>query len=120
MENAGFVKEYVASQNCSSCTLRGNSVFRLVRELVAHSEPESSRGGKFSFNRCNTIVSACSQQYTQKAQVKTYLLQFIFQARDHVLHDDDTLLVQVLDDVLVVLAVVDVDDDGLDGRVALD
>lgn len=41
------------------------------------------------------------------------------QVRDHVLLDDEVRLVEVLDDVIVVLAV-DVDDDGLDGRLALD
>lgn len=49
----------------------------------------------------------------------THLLQLELEGRDHGLFDDDALLVKVLDDVVVVHAV-DVDDDGLDRRVALD
>lgn len=49
----------------------------------------------------------------------TYILELLLQQGHHVLLNHDALLVQVLDDEVVVVAV-DIHDDGLDGRVALD
>jgi hypothetical protein len=49
----------------------------------------------------------------------THIFDMHLQVRDHVLLDDEVRLVEVLDDVIVFFAV-DVDDDGLDGRLALD
>lgn len=48
-----------------------------------------------------------------------HILQSPLQLADHVFLDDDTLLVEVLDDEVMVLTV-DVHDDGLDGGIALD
>jgi len=49
----------------------------------------------------------------------THIFQLGLQQLDHVLFDDEARLVEVFDDVIVAL-LVDVDDDGLDGRLALD
>ena len=49
----------------------------------------------------------------------TYIFELLFEEMHHVFLDDDSLLVQVFDDEVVVDAV-DVDDDGLDGGIALD
>lgn len=49
----------------------------------------------------------------------TNLVKLFLEGGDHVLLDNDVLVVEVLDDVVVVVGV-DVDDDGLDGGVALD
>jgi hypothetical protein len=51
--------------------------------------------------------------------VLTYVFELLFEKVNHIFLDDDTLLVQVFDDKVVVNAV-DVDDDGLDGRITLD
>lgn len=51
--------------------------------------------------------------------VLTYVFELLFEKVNHIFLDNDTFLVQVLDDKVVVHAV-DVDDDGLDGRIALD
>lgn len=52
-------------------------------------------------------------------QENTYILQLLFQERNHVLLNYNTLLVEILYDEVMVVAV-NVDDDGLDGRIALD
>jgi hypothetical protein len=57
---------------------------------------------------------------SQGGRQSTHLVQELLQLRNHVLLDDDALLVQVLDNVLVVVFAVDRHDDGLDRRVALD
>lgn len=49
----------------------------------------------------------------------TYVFEFLLEEVHHIFLDNDALLVQILDDEVVVNAV-DVDDDGLDGRIALD
>ena len=48
-----------------------------------------------------------------------HVFEFLLQKGHHVFLDDDPLFVEVLDDEVVVFAV-NVDDDGFDGRVALD
>jgi hypothetical protein len=47
-----------------------------------------------------------------------YVLELLLQRSDHVLLDNDTLLVEILDYVVMVVAI-DVDNDGFDGWVAL-
>lgn len=56
---------------------------------------------------------------SNRRQHTTYILQLLFQERNHVLLNYNTLLVEVLYDEVMVVAV-NVDDDGLDGRIALD
>jgi hypothetical protein len=48
-----------------------------------------------------------------------HILQSSLQLADHVFLDNDTLLVEVLDDEVMVFTV-DVHDNGLDGGIALD
>jgi hypothetical protein len=50
---------------------------------------------------------------------KTHVLELLLQDLNHVLLDDQMRLIEILDDDVVVDAV-KVDDDGLDGRLALD
>jgi hypothetical protein len=52
-------------------------------------------------------------------EVSTYVLELLFEEVNHIFLNDDTLLVQVFDDEVVIDAV-DVDDDGFDGRIAFD
>lgn len=49
----------------------------------------------------------------------THIFKLLLEQRNHVLLDDNALLVEVLDDEVVVFTV-NVDNDGLDGGVALD
>lgn len=49
----------------------------------------------------------------------TYVFELLFEKMNHIFLDNDTFFVQVLDDEVVVHAV-DIDDNGLDGRIALD
>lgn len=51
--------------------------------------------------------------------VSTYVLEFLLEQVNHVFLHHDTFLVQILDDEVVINAI-DVDDDGLDGRIAFD
>ena len=51
--------------------------------------------------------------------VSTYVLEFLLEQVNHVFLNHDTFLVQIFDDEVVVDAI-DVDDDGLDGRIAFD
>lgn len=50
---------------------------------------------------------------------ETHVFELLLQSRDHVLLNNDALLVKIFDDILVAFAI-DADNDGLDGGVALD
>lgn len=90
---------------------------------AAYSEPDSSTGGRFSFRRCRKL--SCEQRIDRikgskkDIGVSAYVLEFLLEQVNHVFLNHDTFLVQIFDDEIVVDAI-DVDDDGLDGRIAFD
>jgi hypothetical protein len=90
---------------------------------AAYSEPDSSTGGRFSFRRCRKLSCERRNDKNKASKedigVSTYILEFLFEQMNHIFLDHDTFLVQVFDDEVVVDAI-NVDDDGLDGRIAFD
>lgn len=59
-----------------------------------------------------------SRKQVKRQQASTHVFQLLLQQRNHVFLDNNALLVQILNDKVVVLAI-NVDYNGLDGRIAL-
>lgn len=81
---------------------------------INYSEPDSSTGAMFSFRRCDRVSDS-----NKGRGYKPYIFQLLLQQGNHILLHNNTLLVEILDNEIMVLAI-DIDDNGFNGGVALD
>jgi hypothetical protein len=95
---------------------KSSEAFVFIQNQTRQSEADFPRGA--ARRRKKKKKRSVKWVFHVKQVPSTHIFQLLLQQRNHVLLDNNALLIQILYDKVVVLAI-NVDNNGLDGRIAL-